>query len=295
MPIPQTEVPEITDYQFHYRGLTIGQGTVYDIIQVDGLEDLNIRVGDRDFPRSHGQIPGTHLASFRVINFDLEVNGVAGTAAHNKSLQDLLSVLSPDQGETDGSEEDEDRDKLYWKFPGSPIMFIRCRPARRRIPRRSDTEYGYFPVTFQLRSADPRKYKAEINDSGNQTTYFDVVNAGDAKAYPVIFYRKTVSGTTGQLRNETTDTTFELENIGMGGIYVCDMDSYIRGANFQTIQLSSVGPNNNQFPIWQDVGVNKYGSWKLPRKPFYLVPGTNRLVGFYATDTVRVFWYDTWM
>ena len=297
--------PTLQNYQFYYRGVTMGIGTNYDIIRVDGLEDLNVRVGDRDFPRSHGQIPGRHLASYRVVTVDLEVNGIPGSTSHNTDLQRLLSALSPDQGAGDGTVEDDERDRLYWKFPGETTKFVRCRPVKRRLPRRADTEYGYFPVNFQLRASDPRKYGAVLNSSGSHPYYTDVVNAGDARAYPTILLTKTGgSGTILKLDNKgdggnSSPTLFSifLDNIAAGG-YLCDMDSYIRGTDKQTITLVALSGFHPLFPLQViNPGINKYGTWRLPRKPFYLLPGSNRLTGYASTDLTQqsfnVYWYDT--
>jgi len=272
----------LQNYQFNYRGITFGFDTAYEIIQIDGLDDLNARIGDRDFPREHGQIPGIHLANHRLVTVDLEV-GDDGFDAEDVAvpMQNLLSILSPDQGSRDGTISNDAWDKLTYKLPGEDEMFIRCRPIRRRRIRRADTEYGYAPVTFQLRCADPRKYKNELKTSGAQTGSFTVMVTGDARTYPIITYQKVNASTAGLLENTTTGSQITMNSLVRNNTYTFNMDFIVRGKS-PVVASSSTS----------ETGL--YGKWDVPRNPLYLVPGAN-VLEVQSGDSVTVQWYDTYL
>lgn len=274
----------LENYQFNYRGITFGSGTDYEINQIDGLDDLNARIGDRDFPRQHGQIPGIHLANYRLITVDLEVGNDGFDAGDVATpMQALLSILSPDQGNQDGTRANDTWDKFTYKLPGEDEMFIRCRPTRRRRIRRADTEYGFAPVTFQLRCSDPRKYHNQLKTSGaiSVPAGTTIMVGGHARAYPVITYQKLNGNTTGLLRNTTTGVNLDLINLVRNRTYTFNMDFVIRGKS----------------PVVFSSGANEtglYGKWKVPREPFYLGPGMNALDP-QDGDTVTIQWYDTYL
>ena len=272
----------LDDYQFSYRGLTWGINTVYNLIRVDGLDDLNVRVGDRDFPRQQGQISGQHLAGHRLITFDMEVGSGIGSDAATTApeFQDLVSTLSTDQGSRDGTLADDDWDKLIWKEPGFDELFVRARPVRRRAHRQHDTEWGHRPITFQLRCADPRKYKNEVTEVIRQSGNFTVNYEGDARAYPKVFIEHT-TGTVTRLRNLTTGVDLYIDRAETDVDYTINLDYYVRGVN-----LPIVTDHTSTDSI--------YGKWRLPREPFYLIPGDNDL-NTYVSDTVDISWNDTFL
>ena len=272
----------LENYQFNYRGITFGVGTDYEIIQLDGLDDLNTRIGDRDFPRQHGQIPGIHLANHRLITVDLEVGNSGFTAASvAEPMQDLLSILSPDQGSRDGTIDDDTWDKLTYKTPGEDEMFVRCRPTRRRRVRRSDTEYGYAPITFQLRCADPRKYINNLRSSGPISTQTTISAGGYARAYPIVTYQKLNTNTSGSVTNSTTGVNITLNSLVRNNTYTLNMDLLIRGKSPAVFSSDD-----------EETGL--YGKWSVPRKDFYLVSGMN-VITPQSGDTVTIQWHDTYL
>lgn len=274
----------LSDYQWNYRGINWGVSTPYSIIRIDGLDDLNVRVGDRDFPRQHGQIPGQHLAGHRIITFDMEVGGGLGqsSAVTAEQFQDLIATLSPDSSVL----AEDDFDKLVWKEPGFDELFIRCRPIRRRAHRSHDTEWGHRPISFQLRAADPRKYKNDASSVSNRSRTFTVTNGGTARAYPKITYRTRSGGDRGHVINNTTNKRIDFDNLVLNTNYLFDMDSYIRGANKPVVVFLG-----NRVPISER---HPYGRWVLPRIPLYLAPGDNTIT-ISSGDTCSMEWHDTYL
>lgn len=278
----------LSNYQFNYRGLRWGPDTVYSIVEINGLEDLNVRVGDRDFPRQQGQIPGQHLAGNRLITIEMEVGSGYGYTADQISpeFQSLVATLSTDQGIRNGTISDDNWDKLTWKEPGLDEVFVRARPVRRRAPRRHDTEFGARPIVFQLRCADPRKYKYDESSVTNQTGTFTVTNNGFARAYPRITYGSYSGGDRGHIINETTNKRMDFDNLVLDEDYLFDMDAYIRGANKPVVTyLGDPVPMSELQP---------YSRWLLPREPFYLVPGDNE-IRISPSDRCSMEWNDTYL
>ena len=284
----------LQDYQYEYRGLLMGSGTYYEIDELSGLSGLNFRIGDRDFPRSHGQIPGKLLANYRLITVDMKVRVPGGTAETIAPfVRNVEKMISPDQGTRDGTIPDDEWDKFVWKEPGLDEQFIRARPVRSREPRRHDTEFGIRPITFQLRAADPRKYgttqRTLTHTAGNTpaSKEFVITNDGTAKAYPLIHYL-TGSNTGGFIKNRTTGVEIHFEDLLINSTYQFDMDAVIRGARkeaFTYVGPLTTVPDTEKYP---------YYKWLVPRKPFFIHPGNNDLAISF-NDTVTLWWNDTYL
>ena len=285
----------LENYQFQYRGLIMGIDTPYEIDEINGLDGLNYRVGDRDFPRSHGQVPGKLLGNYRLITIRMFVGSRGNTTAQTaEQFKNITTILSPDQGARDGTIPDDDYDKFFWKEPGLDRLFIRARPVRQRVPRRHDTEFGLREITFQLRAADPRKYNVvqrslldQIRSPGSTiaTGSFNLHNGGSSKAYPIIRYT-TGANNAGYVRNNTTDLNIEFDNLLINSEYQFDMDAVVRGARREA--FTYIGPLNDV----PDSEAYPYYKWEVPREPFYLVPGDNQCrISF--NDTASFWWRDT--
>ena len=271
----------LLDYQMRYRGVTMGDRTMYELDDIAGLWDMIVKDRDRDNPRSQGTIPGIHSATFRLIRVNLEVVGEPGSSVLEKAVQNLMSAMSPDQH----MQPDEIDDRLYFKFPGEVEKFIYCRPVRRSRPRRNDTEFGLVPVRFELKTYDPRTYSANEYESGEKPSdgnTFTIINQGDALAYPRInFGVDTLGGLT--LHNDTLGTQFSVAGLGAStNDYWADMGRFVRGRGDLLI-------------VYKDT-TNHYNKWQIPRDAFYLAPGTNDLRLTIASNAeVNLFWRDTWM
>lgn len=266
----------LTNYQYSYRGVIFGDSTNYDIIEMNGLHDMIVKDSDRDNPRSHGTIPGRHSATFHLIRCSMEVRGTAGSTGHEDDIQAILSAMSPDAHQ-DPSETD---DQFVFQFPGEDEKFFFCRPVRRSRPRRNASEFGLATVRFELKTYDPRSYSTTEDNSGTQTTTWNVTNGGDAFAYPILDFDPTAGGAV-ELNNNTNGDQFKITTgAGSGAALIADMGRFIRGRGDLLIVYRG--------------STNHYGLWDSPRNPFRLSPGVNSLT-LTTGDSVVIKSRDTWM
>ena len=271
----------LTDYQFEYvtaiDTLTFGENgaTVpnVDVDSVRGLLEMEARVGDREFARQSGDIPGLHRATPRIPTFKLEVRGPDPTAVAYTDLvvqtRDIFTIR-PEASDTDGV--------LNFKFPGEVEQFIRCRPIRRKMPRDARTEYGLMPIEVQLRAADPRIYDDALTVPSAQSGTFNVTNLGNSDAYPILNFGAVASV---KLTNNTIGSTHFTEILSAtgSGSLIANMDRWIRGTNQLLVFRGST---------------DNYPNWTQPRIPFRLLPGINSLTLNTGTNVV-VSHRDTWL
>jgi len=264
------------NYQFDYRGITFGDGTNYDVIDMDGIHDMLIKDRDRENVRSHGLIPGIHNASFRLIRCNLEVTGVAGSAALWTDTQAIVSAMSPD----DHEQPSETDDRFSFRFTNHEgEKFVYGRPIRRSLPRRQDTEFGLQPFSFEMKVYDPRIYAASETDSGSKTGTFDIVNNGDAVAYPILEFDPDANGDA-KITNAANGDVLEFDNAGATSGLIWDGQRWVRAR--ADLLIAFRGSNN------------QYDKLVAPRGPFRLQPGTNSLT-LNTGDNVIVKHRDTWM
>ena len=270
----------LTDYQFQYTRnfenggsdvLLFGQGTNYDIERTTGLFDQAIRDGDRAFTRFHGDVPGDHTIRPKLIEFDIEVRGNPALTAYWDEVYAAVETLL-------AQPEYNVLDQLNFKFPDQTERFVRCRLLKRNYQRTARTEFGLAPIEFILKAGDPREYGpvAARNTSGVSSGTFNVTNAGNANAYPILTFTSTGGNAT--LVNNTFGLTLAM-TAPPSGTVVADMDRYIRGEKGLIVYQTTV---------------NHYDKWDQPRNPFALGRGINSLTLTNATD-VTVQWYDTWL
>ncbi len=268
----------LSDYQYSFRGVIMGDGTNYDMISMEGLHDIIIRDTDRDNPRDHGIVPGQHSATFKLIRASLEVAGTAGSTAHEDDVIALMDALSPDRHE-DPSETD---DQFTFKFPGEDEKFLFARPIRRSRPRRNQTEFGLAAVRFELKQYDPRTYSTVEDTSGTQTGSFSVTNNGGAKAYPILEFKvDTLGGMT--MTNNTNGSVFSVDGFptNEAGI-TADMGRWVRGRGDLLIVFKG--------------STNHYPKWQIPRDAFTLDPGSNSIqLTVSANAEMVIKSRDTWM
>lgn len=265
----------LSDYQFEYTNgpitVLMGPASNIDVLRVEGLFDMDIRDGDREWTRNHGDLAGEHLLAPKDILIDLEVIGDPTLTTYWDDVYEAQRVFTTRQFPSDA-------DQLHFKVPGLPERFVRARPTRRTFPRKDDTELGAAPMSVILKAADPRIYTpiGAMISSGTQSGTFNVVNDGTANAYPRLSFTSTGADIT--LTNNTFPHTFTL-TAPPSGTVVADMDRWIRGVNDLIIYLSTT---------------SHYDKWAQIRRPFVLGSGTNSLTLTGATN-VTVQHYHTWI
>lgn len=70
-PSPSLIPPALADFQWQYNGLTMGADTAFGVLKVEGLDLPDVRSGDVNWPRDHGQAAGLDLYGGQDIIFDL--------------------------------------------------------------------------------------------------------------------------------------------------------------------------------------------------------------------------------
>lgn len=269
----------LLDYQRSYRGLLLGEGTAYDIIEEDGVESLTVRDGDREFPRASGSIPGKHYAESKVIVLTTEVVG---------PLNDTEELFDNFKKAFQLSEDEEY--PYVFKNPGQDERFIWARTIRRPRVRTLASELGVTQMQVALKAADPRVYSTtrknvtvplfQVGGGGfNLPTELPLdmteptkasavaVNEGDAYAYPLVRFQHsagstaTVNGVT--LTNVTNGDVLTIAtSIAPGQTLVADMGAAVRGTGDLIVYIDNA---------------SHYNAWALPRSPFRLTPGDNTL------------------
>lgn len=293
----------VDDHQYAYRGVVFGGGTAYDLVEVEGLEGFETRVGDRDLPRGHGAIPGRHYASARLVRFVLRLFDPS-----TGNDEAVVEQLRADLHRAFRIRSEAVDDELVFQRPGQPERMVRCRPisvpATLNKPGRWVRE-----LQVAFRAADPRIYSAAVHqavvplytpgggadwpaDITKDTTAGTAVeavatNAGDADAYPLIRFYGPAAGTVTavKLTNRTTGQALEIVTpVAAGQILQADMDAAATSVDRQIIGID---------------GSTRYAAWALPRTPFALVPGDNvlrfEITGTSTTVRCLVDWRDTWL
>ena len=152
MSFPPTSLtpPTLTDYQWSYNGTLLGASTPLGVLNVTGLVDLaQIRSGDPNQPRAHGQFVGLDLYGGRDITFSIfaKTNGTSLQSTLNAFASATVCGLATEQ-------------PLWFQLPNMPLLCIMCRPRKRSIPvdKNYEVNIGY-PVA-QFHATDPNIYEA---------------------------------------------------------------------------------------------------------------------------------------
>jgi hypothetical protein len=302
----------LEDHQQSYRGLVTGEGTGIRLFQVDGLEDLDVRDGDRDAPRDDGGVPGAHFAAQKTFVLTYRI-----TPGNVVTLEELLSSFYAAY-----SRRELDQDEWTFKFPGQPERMVRARPIRRTRPRtRAGTVAAAVEVTVAMKATDPRIYSAtaqqdvvpilELSEEGFELPVVNLpinmaaavvadatlINNGTSDAYPILQFEFAAGGSGDVdgllLTNQTNGATFEMGPDPQSTAYaqvagqtlMADMDAIVR-------KVPDVDPIHIG-------GSSRYTHWQMPREPFHLAPGPNVLTFEVIGDTpssdvvALVQWRDT--
>lgn len=295
----------LTDNQFMYRGLVFGVDTPYFLQSLAGLEDLNVRVSDRELPRDHGSVPGPHYASAKDVVMEFKV-----VADRDPTIVDpgLVMQRVADLRRAFGGTSEPS--PLTFKRPGMPERLINVTPVQvSRTETVEDRGIFAFP-RVALTAADPRIYSTETElltlakhepggtsldypedypkDFGGGGGEVVAVNDGSADAYPLVrFYGPTDGGTVTSvaLRNVTTGQTQRVvTTVSAGQILTVDNEAHVTGSGGQVVGLG---------------GSTRYGAWQQPRVPFALPPGESILryeaEGTSAETKCVVTWRHTWI
>jgi hypothetical protein len=155
-------VASLVNYSFAFNDFEFGGGnSVYQIMTIDGLEDLPV-IRNQDDNRGYqdGMWTGRDFLSGRMLTFTITVRGDTNYAM-NYYLDLLQANLVPQQQGTG---------LLQFQLPGSDLQRIDARVRRRAIQINTDYSSGMATAIYEFFCPDPRYY----DDEGKST---DLINA----------------------------------------------------------------------------------------------------------------------
>lgn len=146
-------VASLVNYSFAFNDFEFGGGnSVYQIMTIDGLEDLPV-IRNQDDNRGYqdGMWTGRDFLSGRNLVFTITVRG--DTNYNMNYYLDLLQAnLVPQQQGTG---------LLQFQLPGSDLQRIDARVRRRAIQINTDYSSGLATATYEFFCPDPRYYDDE--------------------------------------------------------------------------------------------------------------------------------------
>lgn len=155
-------VASLVNYRFAFNDFEFGGGnSVYQIMTVDGLEDLPV-IRNQDDNRGYqdGMWTGRDFLSGRTIVFVMTIRGDSNYSM-NYYLDLLQANLVPQQQGTG---------LLQFQLPGSDLQRINARVRRRSLTINTEYSSGLATATYEFFCPDPRYY-----DDTLRTT--DLINA----------------------------------------------------------------------------------------------------------------------
>ena len=255
-------MPITSDWQLEYNGLLLGSGTVYEVRQVSGIEDLpDVRTSDTPRPSDHGMFAGNDFAAGRTVEVDLEVTGTSDVSFRT-SVDALAAVTAFRQTEL----------PLTFRLPGGVDKRIYVRPRRRALPVSLDYFFRIAPTTIQFYASDPRIYadsetslSLSLPTSTGGLTFpivwpiswgtatsgtAQAVNAGTFATRPVVTFTGPL--TAPSIENVTTGQTFRMAStfeLLAGETLVVDFDSRTVLLNGTASRYSSVASNSQWWEL----------------------------------------------
>jgi hypothetical protein len=142
----------VVAYQMSYAGLVVGDGTAYELAEIDGLGDMpELRTSDRTRLRRHGELPGDDFLAGRSLVLTLEVFG-ADDPSFQAAVDALKAAFAPGNPEA----------ALVLLVPGiagGGQRRLNVRPRKLDLPVDVDRFFYRQPIAqVQLDATDPRIY-----------------------------------------------------------------------------------------------------------------------------------------
>jgi len=147
-------VNSLVNYRFAFNDFEFGGGnSVYQIMTVDGLEDLPV-IRNQDDNRGYqdGMWTGRDFLSGRTLTFSIIVLGDSNNSMQ-ENLNKLQAALVPQQQGTG---------LLQFQLPGDDLQRINARVRRRAIQVNTDYSSGRATVLYEFFCPDPRYYDDQL-------------------------------------------------------------------------------------------------------------------------------------
>lgn len=148
-------VTSLASYSFAFNDFVFGgSNSPYQILSVDGLEDLpGIRNQDDNRGYIDGMFTGRDFLSGRSIIITIQVLAGQGSSM-TANLKAMENVLKPQQSGVG---------ILNFQIPGSNLQRVGARVRRRAVTIDPDFSYGKAIVTYEFFCPDPRRYDETLN------------------------------------------------------------------------------------------------------------------------------------
>jgi Phage tail protein len=199
-------VSSLSPYQFAFNDFVFGAGTVYSVIDVDGIASLPpLRVQDDNRGYVDGSYSGRDFYDGRTITFTIVTFGDSSHTAQYY-YRALKTALVPQQIGTPGN-----LSTFQFRLDsGDGLKTMQGRVRANETVIDADYTYGYIQSLVTLYFPDPRYYDNTVQ-TGSGTTV-SVANAGWATTCPTI----TISSpsASGLIYNGTTTMSFANVNTG---------------------------------------------------------------------------------
>lgn len=295
----------VADYQFSFGGLTIGDGTMFEVHAVSGLDDRDMNLLTPSLPRYHGGLIGASYHQPRVVSirFDVHADHALALAAAQADLaakRDTIRAAFAPAVDTESV--------LAWKLPGLAARRIECRADKLAIRFDVESEYGIAEATVQLVASDPAMYA----DTESTLVLSPYVSAAGL-SYPVTYPKAYGSGGSGGGESATNEGTWEtwptititgpssgtltnpvLENVTTGKTLSLTANG---GTSITTGQTLVIESHPRDRTVAFTTGASRYGTVSGDFWP--LVAGANEL-RFRASGTTTgaaatVAWRSAWI
>ena len=193
-------VTSLSNYSFAFNGFVFGNGSIYQITSVDGLESLpGIRAQDDNRGYFDGMFSGRDFLGGRTIVINLLTLGGNGySAQYNFNL--LQQALQPQQTGTAPLQ--------FQLSPAGGLQFVNARVRAHNASVTPEYTYGYIVSQVTFFCPDPRYYDNAANTAslvvqtplgrgynrtynltyggGSQTNTASIINQGWTTTYPTV-------------------------------------------------------------------------------------------------------------
>jgi hypothetical protein len=209
-PAPSLTPPTLEDFQWQYGGLTFGANTAIGVLNVEGLDLAEIRNGDANWPRDHGQAMGLDVFAGRDVIFDLWIK--SGGSSLQATQLELAAATNVKPNE---------EIPLWFQLPNLPILCVMCRPRKR--PGKIETDYAaanIYKPELAFHATDPRIYAAGeeaawgTGEEPETGTIQNVVNAGNTEMRPIFYIEGPVTSPAIQNLSAAETPTLRFAPIG---------------------------------------------------------------------------------
>jgi hypothetical protein len=185
-------------YQFYYNGLLVGNGTPYQIIDIDGLADQpGLRVQDTPRGYNDGFLTGRDFYNGRTVTFTLNIFAGNGNSAHanwlilQKKFAPMATLQTPNF--VNGDTPLPSTGAMQFKLSQTDTdMYLFCRPRSRKAKIDPEYTYGFIKAQVEFFAPDYRYYSYNVYGVGgnispavaNGRTYNRTYNLAYNQALP---------------------------------------------------------------------------------------------------------------